>query len=158
MNYKSFNLGDWIGHISGVIEDESELDGNEMRDLVEFLSVLSKTGGTPMWTPIISEGLPKKDGKYLCTTKDGETELYYFTADLGSKGVYQPVNGDFRNIWENGTELCESGKAGFYRYNFGDGSYMLTDDVVAYMPTEPYKEHEKDQIQSDREEGLYERE
>lgn len=47
MNYKSFNLGDWIGHISGVIEDETTLDGNEMRDLVEFLSTLEqepKTG------------------------------------------------------------------------------------------------------------------
>jgi hypothetical protein len=42
MNYKNFNLGDWIGHISGVIEDESELDGNEMRDLVEFLSMLKQ--------------------------------------------------------------------------------------------------------------------
>lgn len=40
MNYKSFNLGDWISHISGAIEDERELDGNEMRDLVEFLSKL----------------------------------------------------------------------------------------------------------------------
>ena len=42
MNYKSFNLGDWIGHISGVIEDETTLDGNEMRDLVEFLSTLER--------------------------------------------------------------------------------------------------------------------
>ena len=42
MNYKSFNLGDWIGHISGAIEDERELDGNEMRDLVEFLSTLKR--------------------------------------------------------------------------------------------------------------------
>ena len=42
MNYKSFNLGDWIGHISGAIEDELELDGNEMRDLVEFLTTLNK--------------------------------------------------------------------------------------------------------------------
>ena len=42
MNYKSFNLGDWIGHISGAIEDERELDGNEMRDLVEFLTTLNK--------------------------------------------------------------------------------------------------------------------
>ena len=42
MNYKSFNLGDWIGHISGAIEDERELDGNEMRDLVEFLSMLER--------------------------------------------------------------------------------------------------------------------
>ena len=42
MNYKSFNLGDWIGHISGAIEDERELDGNEMRDLVEFLTILNK--------------------------------------------------------------------------------------------------------------------
>ena len=42
MNYKDFYLGDWIGHISGVIEDESELDGNEMRDLVEFLTTLKQ--------------------------------------------------------------------------------------------------------------------
>ena len=42
MNYKSFNLGDWIGHISGAIEDERELDGNEMRDLVEFLTTSNK--------------------------------------------------------------------------------------------------------------------
>lgn len=42
MNYKDFNLGDWIGHISGVIEDETTLDGNEMRDLVKFLSTLKK--------------------------------------------------------------------------------------------------------------------
>lgn len=38
MTYKDFNIGDWIGHISGAIEDERELDGNEMRDLVEFLT------------------------------------------------------------------------------------------------------------------------
>ena len=42
MNYKSFNLGDWIGHISGAIEDDRELDGNETRDLVEFLTTLNK--------------------------------------------------------------------------------------------------------------------
>lgn len=42
MNYKNFNLGDWIGHISGVIEDETTLDGNEMRDLVEFLTSLKQ--------------------------------------------------------------------------------------------------------------------
>jgi hypothetical protein len=42
MNYKSFNLGDWIGHISGVIEDETTLDGNEMRDLVEFLTTINQ--------------------------------------------------------------------------------------------------------------------
>ena len=40
MNYKSFKLGDWVEHINGVIEDETTLDGNEMRDLVEFLSTL----------------------------------------------------------------------------------------------------------------------
>jgi hypothetical protein len=42
MNYKSFNLGDWIGHISGAIEDETTLDGNEMMDLVEFLTTLKQ--------------------------------------------------------------------------------------------------------------------
>lgn len=56
MNYKSFNLGDWIGHISGVIEDESELDGNEMRDLVEFLSMLEQE---PKWIPV-TERLPEE--------------------------------------------------------------------------------------------------
>jgi len=63
MNYKSFNLGDWIGHISGVIEDETTLDGNEMRDLVEFLS------GLPKWIPVSDP--PKKLGTYLIQT-DGE--------------------------------------------------------------------------------------
>ena len=60
MNYKSFNLGDWIGHISGVIEDETTLDGNEMRDLVEFLSRL------PRWIPI-SERLPQENERMLVT-------------------------------------------------------------------------------------------
>ena len=36
MTYKSFNLEDWINHIRGVVEYESELDGNEMRDLFEI--------------------------------------------------------------------------------------------------------------------------
>ena len=68
MNYKSFNLGDWIGHISGVIEDESELDGNEMRDLVEFLS------GLPKWIPI-SERLPEYPGVYMTTLDYGKHGL-----------------------------------------------------------------------------------
>lgn len=38
MTYKDYNIGDWIGFISGAIEDMRELDGNEMRDLVEFLT------------------------------------------------------------------------------------------------------------------------
>lgn len=49
MNYKSFNLGDWIGHISGAIEDESTLDGNEMRNLVCFLTTLKQEQKTGRW-------------------------------------------------------------------------------------------------------------
>ena len=72
MNYKSFNLGDWIGHISGVIEDESELDGNEMRDLVEFLT------GLPKWIPV-SERLPEDSGNYLIAIADSNyTNGQYF--------------------------------------------------------------------------------
>lgn len=56
MNYKDFTLGDWIGHINGVIEDGSELDGNEMRDLVEFLSRL------PKWIPVSD---PKESGNVV---------------------------------------------------------------------------------------------
>ena len=63
MNYKGFNLGDWIEHINGVIGDETTLDGNEMRDLVEFLSGLSS------WIPV-TERLPEKDGKYLVTVDE----------------------------------------------------------------------------------------
>lgn len=70
MNYKSFNLGDWIGHISGVIEDESELDGNEMRDLVGFLS------GLPRWIPV-SERLPEDSGEYLVSVIDEECPGYH---------------------------------------------------------------------------------
>ena len=95
------------------------------------------------WTPI-SEGLPKKDGKYLCTIENDRTELYFFTSDLGGEDVYQPVGGDWEHIWENGTELCENGKAGFYEWTYGDGLYMLRDDVVAYMLVEPYKTESED--------------
>lgn len=68
MNYKSFNLGDWIGHISGAIEDERKLDENEMRDLVKFLSKM------PKWIPV-SKRLPKKrDGYYVTLKGIGELE------------------------------------------------------------------------------------
>ena len=52
MNYRNFNLGDWIGHISGVIEDEPTLDGNEMKDLVEFLTTLKQEPKTGHWINI----------------------------------------------------------------------------------------------------------
>lgn len=65
MNYKNFNLGDWIGHISGVIEDESELDGDKMRDLVEFLTTLNQK---LRWIPV-SERLPKKFSYVNCTCR-----------------------------------------------------------------------------------------
>ena len=61
MNYKSFNLEDWIGHISGAIEDERERDGNEMRDLVEFLTTLNKE---PILDKIRAEIIEEKDFAY----------------------------------------------------------------------------------------------
>ena len=67
MNYKSFNLGDWIGHISGAIEDERELDGNEMRDLVEFLTTLNKE---PILDKIRAEVIARYPKNYA-----GEPEL-----------------------------------------------------------------------------------
>lgn len=81
MNYKNFTLGDWIGHISGVIEDESELDGNEMRDLVEFLS------GLPKWIPC-GERQPKENGNYLALyrTSDGTTSLEFMMVDHCNAG------------------------------------------------------------------------
>ncbi len=54
MNYRNFNLKDWINHISSAIKDERELDGNEMRDLVVFLSKM------PRWIPV-NEKLPNLD-------------------------------------------------------------------------------------------------
>ena len=88
MNYKSFSLGDWIGHISGVIDDESELDGNEMRDLVEFLS------GLPRWVPV-SERLPEEDGEYFVTVLDSYSgrpfvdSSHYFTGNVNNNGFYK---------------------------------------------------------------------
>ncbi len=59
MNYRTFDLEDWIGHINGAIEDERGLDGNEMRDLVAFLR------GMPRWTPVLEP--PKKNIEALAT-------------------------------------------------------------------------------------------
>ena len=66
MNYKSFSLGDWIGHISGVIEDETTLDGNEMRDLVEFLSTLEQEPCADIMT-IHTQGLDEGIRCAMCT-------------------------------------------------------------------------------------------
>lgn len=87
MNYKSFNLGDWIGHISGVIEDETTLDGNEMRDLVEFLSEL------PQWIPV-SEDLPKLYEEVIVT--DIETSDTYISRYIGN-GYWECDNGLYQN-------------------------------------------------------------
>lgn len=81
MNYKDFNLGDWIGHISGVIEDESELDGNEMRDLVEFLTKLKPSNE---WIPV-KDRLPNDDCECWITLeyiKTGNRVLYESHYDL----------------------------------------------------------------------------
>ena len=93
MNYKDFNLGDWIGHISGAIEDERELDWYEMRDLAEFLSKL------PKWIPV-SEMLPKAGEEVLVSGYDTynkrviiakyQGEQYGFTCGLVSAWMPLP--------------------------------------------------------------------
>lgn len=87
MNYKDFNLGDWIGYISGAIEDERELDGNEMRDLVEFLSTLEQE---PRWIPV-SEKLPESDEEYhtfLVTDNKGRVTLSEFYLSISDRKPY----------------------------------------------------------------------
>ena len=116
MNYKSFNLGDWIGHISGAIEDERELDGNEMRDLVEFLS------GLPKWISC-SKRTPEKSGVYIVTEKE------YSVNDRQHTGRFNLIT---EQVEFEGVEF-EGGKwrrASFY-------------EVIAWMPLpDPYKESE----------------
>ena len=79
MNYKSFNIGDWIGHISGVIEDESELDGNEMRDLVEFLSILKQKSCTDA---ISRQAVDELSKELVHTTRDKADFLCNFWEGL----------------------------------------------------------------------------
>jgi hypothetical protein len=117
MNYKSFNLGDWIGHISGVIEDETTLDGNEMRDLVEFLS------GLPKWIPV-SERLPESCGVYMVSRwfSDGEESAILIDAN------YYDGCGD----WYNDNRINWDRK-------------LVTDKIVAWMPRpESYKTGSED--------------
>lgn len=87
MNYRSFNLGDWIGHISGVIEDESTLDGNEMRDLVEFLTTLVQEPKTGHWIRVTD-----KTGHLVWECDKCSWQQRFntnFCPDCGAKMVYQ---------------------------------------------------------------------
>ena len=84
MNYKSFNLGDWIGHISGAIEDERELDGNEMRDLVEFLTTLNKE---PILDKIRAEVIAKYPKNYA-----GEPELNGNACEFSLNQILQIID------------------------------------------------------------------
>ena len=82
MNYKSFNLGDWIGHISGVIEDETTLDGNEMRDLVEFLSTLEREH--------CEDAISREAVLDLCDNTDPNYEVRNFKEDVECLPPIQP--------------------------------------------------------------------
>ena len=84
MNYKSFNLGDWIGHISGAIEDERELDSNEMRDLVEFLTTLNKE---PILDKIRAEVIARYPKNYA-----GEPELGDCACEFSLNEILQIID------------------------------------------------------------------
>ena len=83
MNYKNFSLGDWICHISGVIEEESTLDGNEMRDLVEFLSKLPRVPDQHGWY-LVDDKLPSNEEEvllFLENTTKVEMGIGYYHVD-----------------------------------------------------------------------------
>ena len=87
MNYRDFNLDDWIGHISGVIEDETTLDGNEMRDLVEFLTTLKQYPTT------------KNDLGIDCISRqDVLSEIIRFSTEEGSSVECQQLYCDVNNM------------------------------------------------------------
>ena len=120
MNYKGFTLGDWIGHISGVIEDESELDGNEMRDLVEFLTTTLNQELKTQWIPV-SERLPDKLQDVLITFYDaeGEYDVAYMRKTFNE--TYKAHGSE--NEW-----VSSMGETTYADY-----------EVSAWMPIEPYK-------------------
>ena len=104
MNYKNFGLCDWIDHISGAIEDERELDGNEMRDLVEFLSKM------PSWIHV-SEGLPKESGEYLVSVIDE------YDGNYEAVGVarYDVEEGEWQDLGVDRTVIAWEPKPAPYR-------------------------------------------
>lgn len=117
MNYKSFNLGDWIGHINGAIEDETTLDGNEMRDLVEFLSRM------PKWIPV-SERLPESSGVYIVSR--------WFTDGFEEVILTDACYFDGTSTWHNDNRI-------------NHGREYVDKKIVAWMPLpEPYKEEGKE--------------
>ena len=105
MNYKCFNLGDWIGHISGVIEDESELDGNEMRDLVEFLSILKQKSCTDA---ISRQAVDKLSKELVHTTRDKADFLCNFWEGLQKLPSVTPK--EKTGKWES-TEIFYGGES-----------------------------------------------
>ena len=153
MNYKSFSLGDWIGHISGVIEDETTLDGNEMRDLVEFLSTLEQEpcedaisrqsmldylkylhGEMPEeeFVKALPSVTParKKEKWIPCSERmpeDGELVLFSTNTDRVYEGRFFVDNTDFQ--W----------------YAFRDEAFAYNNVVTAWLPLpKPYKAESED--------------
>ena len=104
MNYKSFNLGDWIGHISGVIEDESELNGNEMRDLVAFLTTLNQES---VLDKIRAEILEEKE----CAYADFERYKVEYLGQDWEDALDSLPQDDFRFGMERAIELIDKYKA-----------------------------------------------
>lgn len=121
MNYKSFNLGDWIDHISGVIEDEGELDGNEMRDLVEFLSGLSN------WIPIKTRPLTEEEKEEI-----GHEYAFMYDCSLPDDGQNVLITDCYGNVEVD--TFCRDYEGFYFETNCDDG------EVIAWQPLpQPYK-------------------
>ena len=150
MNYKDFNLGDWIGHISGVIEDETTLDGNEMRDLVEFLTTLQqepcKNAISRQKMLKYFEGWKNQIKYYHPYAKNFDIpyeEAVQWVKDMPSVNPQEPKTG-----WIPVNERLPE-KDDLYLIYFDDGEYNLAYfshgafgycGVIAWMPLpEPYK-------------------
>ena len=122
MNYKRFNLEDWIEHINGIIEYESELDGNEMRDLVEFLSRL------PKWIPIKTRPMTEEEKEEI-----GHEYAYIYDCPLPDDGQDVLVTDCCGNVEVD--TFCRDYEGFYFECNCDDG------EVTAWMPLpKPYKE------------------
>lgn len=120
MNYRHFNLEDWIEHLNEVIEAESELDGNEMRDLVKFLS------GLPNWIPIKTRPMTEEEKEEI-----GHEYAYMYDCSLPDDGQDVLITDCCGNVEVD--TFCRDYEGCYFEYNCDD------DEVIAWMPLpQPY--------------------
>lgn len=110
--------------LSTMVADENGLHEVSLEAVIDFIIMFPSQSPADQWIPCSSGKMPEHNQRVFTTHKLYQDRLFT-SAAFYLKKKDRVLGVDWRG-------------EGFYQYS--DGDYILRDDVIAWMPAEPYKE------------------